>query len=574
MPFTTTQPLRPSAIALTNKIDILSRHLLRKLASDKRVPLPRLRALLIRSGVPTRELFTSAKTLHATKYSLLFTNDKHTRKRCGGDYYTDYYAKYNSPWAVLGLADESASQPAIKKAYRKMALKYHPDKQRGKSDDAKRDAEERMKAINEAFVILQSPMETRAFKNARANRTAEHGQRRTYTNRAHHSRPAYSQPPQSQRRPQTSQAPPPHHQRTPRNPTYTRAETEAIQRFSARLIIKLLSVLATCAMYAIRYMFYSYPLNFVVEVPASAKTPFKGIVYIPDATQRAKLPLVAGKSYYGKVNEWVNDDNMWNGPRYKIETLPVGAKSGDLLFVSRTKGVYGFLTRHEVHKHSFWNPRTKSRAREDVCVEYTAVDTPDDDAKDEDDAKKPSLTKKAKDVTTSATTKAVGGASMVALWRAMRQTIAQLLQSPRIVRRLCTPRVYLACAVYVLWYAPPPQTTFEGWLRRRVAHSSYVKDVHRLLTTPTDTLRESDNVYTEWQRVPRPVKHGFDRLHTWKGQYPKTRAELYTLVAGEAHVPPRALFRHDGSVRGVGEVGLALLRTASVGGGGGGGGLV
>jgi molecular chaperone DnaJ len=45
--------------------------------------------------------------------------------------------------------DKNASQDEIKKAYRKLAMKYHPDKNQGD-----REAEEKFKAINEAYQVL------------------------------------------------------------------------------------------------------------------------------------------------------------------------------------------------------------------------------------------------------------------------------------------------------------------------------------------------------------------------------------------------------------------------------------
>ena len=53
----------------------------------------------------------------------------------------DYYE-------TLGV-DRKADQPAIKKAYRKLALKYHPDKTKGDKT-----AEEKFKQVSEAYAVL------------------------------------------------------------------------------------------------------------------------------------------------------------------------------------------------------------------------------------------------------------------------------------------------------------------------------------------------------------------------------------------------------------------------------------
>lgn len=62
----------------------------------------------------------------------------------------DYYA-------VLGV-DKTAGTEAIKKAYRKLAVKYHPDKNPG--DKA---AEERFKEVTEAYAVLSDPDKRRQY---------------------------------------------------------------------------------------------------------------------------------------------------------------------------------------------------------------------------------------------------------------------------------------------------------------------------------------------------------------------------------------------------------------------------
>ena len=58
----------------------------------------------------------------------------------------DYYE-------VLGV-DKSASAEEIKKAYRKMAVKYHPDKVATLGEDVQKAAEEKFKAISQAYEAI------------------------------------------------------------------------------------------------------------------------------------------------------------------------------------------------------------------------------------------------------------------------------------------------------------------------------------------------------------------------------------------------------------------------------------
>ena len=59
-------------------------------------------------------------------------------------------------YEVLGV-DRNADADALKKAYRKLAIKYHPDRQQGKTDAEKKEAEEKFKEAAEAYDVLSNP---------------------------------------------------------------------------------------------------------------------------------------------------------------------------------------------------------------------------------------------------------------------------------------------------------------------------------------------------------------------------------------------------------------------------------
>jgi curved DNA-binding protein len=62
----------------------------------------------------------------------------------------DYYE-------VLGVKKDSSTQD-IKKAYRKLAMKYHPDRNKGDKE-----AEEKFKKLSEAYAVLSDPEKRKEY---------------------------------------------------------------------------------------------------------------------------------------------------------------------------------------------------------------------------------------------------------------------------------------------------------------------------------------------------------------------------------------------------------------------------
>src|SRR5438874_13521397 len=70
--------------------------------------------------------------------------------------------KYKDYYETLGVS-RTASEEEIKKAFRKLARKYHPDVAKGKG------TEEKFKEINEAYEVLGDPAKRKKYDELGAN---------------------------------------------------------------------------------------------------------------------------------------------------------------------------------------------------------------------------------------------------------------------------------------------------------------------------------------------------------------------------------------------------------------------
>jgi len=79
-------------------------------------------------------------------------------------------------YQILGVP-EDASEEDIRKAFRKLAFQYHPDKNPGRE----KEAEEKFKDINEAYGVLSNPLKRREYDLARKGQFVGAGYRTSGT---------------------------------------------------------------------------------------------------------------------------------------------------------------------------------------------------------------------------------------------------------------------------------------------------------------------------------------------------------------------------------------------------------
>ena len=73
-------------------------------------------------------------------------------------------AEQKDYYEILGVSKD-ASDDDIKKAYRKLAMKYHPDRWTNGTEEEKKDAEQKFKEIAEANEVLSDPQKRQMYDN-------------------------------------------------------------------------------------------------------------------------------------------------------------------------------------------------------------------------------------------------------------------------------------------------------------------------------------------------------------------------------------------------------------------------
>lgn len=83
--------------------------------------------------------------------------------------------KRKNYYEILGVTEEEKKLPfdefsdIIKKKYRKLSLQFHPDRNQGKSEAEKKEAEEKFKELSEAYSVLSDEKKKAEYDNPMSN---------------------------------------------------------------------------------------------------------------------------------------------------------------------------------------------------------------------------------------------------------------------------------------------------------------------------------------------------------------------------------------------------------------------
>ena len=95
-----------------------------------------------------------AHLLHIGDTYVYSIRSRHAGAQSDSHSYSGYTSTGKDPYAVLGI-DKNATDDDVKKAYRRLAMKYHPDRVETMGEEIKRNAEKQFKEINEAYEIIK-----------------------------------------------------------------------------------------------------------------------------------------------------------------------------------------------------------------------------------------------------------------------------------------------------------------------------------------------------------------------------------------------------------------------------------
>ena len=114
-------------------------------------------------GEENKTVQTIARRLgiNHSDYISMFT--RHTRGHSGRNQHSSHTNSRSTytpppksdPYKVLGI-ERTATDEEVRKAYRRMAMRYHPDKVESLGEEMKKNATEQFRAINEAYETIKS----------------------------------------------------------------------------------------------------------------------------------------------------------------------------------------------------------------------------------------------------------------------------------------------------------------------------------------------------------------------------------------------------------------------------------
>ncbi len=79
-----------------------------------------------------------------------YQREQQQRSSTGNRFFQQFFAQANDPYFILGI-EYNASNDEIKKAYRELVKKYHPDRAMDKSEQYRKEIMERVQEVNEAY---------------------------------------------------------------------------------------------------------------------------------------------------------------------------------------------------------------------------------------------------------------------------------------------------------------------------------------------------------------------------------------------------------------------------------------